>query len=434
MTRSIGLAPATPSASTGGGRTLRRYAVVAHRWVGLSLAVFLVIEGLTGTLLAFNTELTRLFNPSLFVTPPAAGATPLDLATLAERARAIAPHAQLDYFAGVRRDQVLLRMHGKTDPATGQPYPIGFKYLVLDPWTGRELGRLTADFHAQGFLGNIMPVMYTLHTSLALGETGALILSAVAVIWTVDCFIAFYLTLPAGIGGFWRRWKTAWQVKWPSAPFRLNFDLHRAGGLWSWALLLVFAWSSAIVIWPGMQVAERVTGLFMPVTPLEEIYAERPDHPAPPRLDWRAAQETGMRLVAQQAAIEGFTVGDEIGLAYIGGSNLYSFDVVTNRAFPRKKILDVMFDGDDGSLYEIDGKPREAVGNYVMDWFRALHMTLDPMDGLAYRIVVGVVGLVITMLSVTGIYLWWYKRRARRQHPKRAGVGTAPVRRAAVPT
>lgn len=415
---------------------IRKCAVVAHRWIGLALAVFLALEGLTGSLLAFNTELTRLFNPSLFVaSTPSDGRPPLDLATLAERSRAIAPHARLDYFASVRRDQVLLRMHADTDPVTRQPYQIGFKYLVLDPWTGRELGRLTADFHAQGFWANVMPVVYTLHTKLALGDTGGVILSVVALVWTVDCFVAFYLTLPTTMGGFWRRWRTSWGVKWPiPSPFRLNFDLHRAGGLWFWVLLLVFAWSSVVVIWPGMQIAERVTGLLVPVSPMEAIFADRSPHPARPRLDWRAAQAVGNRLVAQQAALGGFTVGDHVGFAYLEGFNLYSFDVVTDRAFPRKRTLDIMFDGDDGTLYEVDGKPHDAAGNVVMDWFRALHMTQDPMDGLLYRVLVGVVGLVITMLSVTGIYIWWHKRQARTLRRPRAAKDAARLPRSAIPT
>jgi uncharacterized iron-regulated membrane protein len=43
---------------------------------------------------------------------------------------------------------------------------------------------------------------------------------------------------------FWARWKPAWLVKTNASTYRLNFDLHRAGGLWLWGVLLVFAWSS----------------------------------------------------------------------------------------------------------------------------------------------------------------------------------------------
>jgi uncharacterized iron-regulated membrane protein len=35
------------------------------------------------------------------------------------------------------------------------------------------------------------------------------------------------------------------------------------------------------------------------------------------------------------------------------------------------------------------------------------------VDYLAYRIFVVFVGLVVAMLSVTGVYIWWKKRKAR---------------------
>jgi uncharacterized iron-regulated membrane protein len=34
--------------------------------------------------------------------------------------------------------------------------------------------------------------------------------------------------------------------------------------------------------------------------------------------------------------------------------------------------------------------------------------------GLPYRIFVFIAGIVITMLSVTGVYIWWKKRGFRR--------------------
>ncbi len=38
---------------------MRRVFVWIHRYVGLAMATFLIIEGLTGTLLAFRGDLTR---------------------------------------------------------------------------------------------------------------------------------------------------------------------------------------------------------------------------------------------------------------------------------------------------------------------------------------------------------------------------------------
>ncbi len=47
-------------------------------------------------------------------------------------------------------------------------------------------------------------------------------------------------------------------------------------------------------------------------------------------------------------------------------------------------------------------------------------MITDPVDYLAYRIFVAVIGLVIVILSVTGVYVWWKKRAARIHRPSRA--------------
>jgi hypothetical protein len=44
--------------------------VWAYRWVGLAIAGFPVVVGLTGSLLAFNVEFERFFAPQLFARSP----------------------------------------------------------------------------------------------------------------------------------------------------------------------------------------------------------------------------------------------------------------------------------------------------------------------------------------------------------------------------
>lgn len=51
-------------------------------------------------------------------------------------------------------------------------------------------------------------------------------------------------------------------------------------------------------------------------------------------------------------------------------------------------------------------------GNTVMAWLAALHM--GHVFGMPYRIFVCALGLVIVMLSVTGIIIWIRERRVRR--------------------
>ncbi len=392
---------------------IRRFFVWLHRWFGLAMAIFLLIEGLTGALLAFNPQLTRLFNPRLFVASPQPGAVRLDPSTLAARVPQIVPQARAAYFGRMRDDQVVLRCAAITDPKTGKPYDIDFGYLVLDPYTGQELGRLKEGKYATGFLPNVMPFVYELHTSLALGGIGGWILFFVAVVWTVDCFIGFYLTLPTTRRRFWSRFGRAWLVKWGSA-FRVNFDLHRAGGLWLWPLLLVFAWSSVNLV-EKWGVYEWVMGrLFDYEETSTWITKYYPSHPIDkPKLDWRAAQAAGDKIIRDRAASGGFQVVRPVSLNFFGYSGRYNYSVETDRSFPHDRLETVFFDANSGALAVPLGTRTEHLGNTVANWLRALHLIVDPVDYLAYRVIVSVVGLAIAMLSVTGIYIWWKKRQAR---------------------
>lgn len=394
---------------------VRQACVLAHRWVGLALAAFLVVEGATGSLLAFNVELTRLFNPGLFVDPPAKDAKRLDPAELAERAEALVPGARVGYFARLRDDQAALRMAPRETPGGAPAVDLGFRYLLLDPYTGAEIGRLKENGYSRGFLANVMPFVYDLHVALALGDAGVWVLSAVAILWTIDSLVGFYLTLPPSRTHFWRKWKTAWLVKWRGGGFRLNFDLHRAGGLWAWALLLVFAWSS-VNLTDRIGAYDAVMGaVFDYLSPIDEVGALYPSRgsDAPLALDWRAAQSIGETLVAREATERGFRIVSPAGLTRFDDSRQYNFYVRTDRTFPNDKIVTVLFDADTGALHALTQTATGHSGNTITNWLRALHTITDPVDYLAYRIVVSVFGLVVVMLSITGVIIWWRKRRAR---------------------
>ncbi|MGQ0591992.1 MAG: PepSY domain-containing protein, partial [Gammaproteobacteria bacterium] len=69
----------------------------------------------------------------------------------------------------------------------------------MDPYTGEKLGARKwgeVSLAKEHFL----PFLYRLHYSLALPETtgnlGGYILGITALLWSLDCFVGFYLTLP----------------------------------------------------------------------------------------------------------------------------------------------------------------------------------------------------------------------------------------------
>ena len=380
---------------------MRRLLVFVHRWTGLLTAAFLVVVGATGALLAFDTELDRMINPEIFA-PPHPGMKPLDLATLAMRAEAQEPHARVGYFAtDPNVDKIKIAMGPRTDPRTGKPYALPFHHVFLDPYTGRELGRRRDGDLSQGRI-NIVPFLYDLHTSLAAGTTGALVLGIVALAWTVDCFVSFYLTLPRGSVRFLHRWRPAFLIKRHSGVFRLNFDLHRAGGLWLWPLLFVFAWSS--VMFNLSSVYDGATGALLGRTRFDEMLTTlHPHHAnAHPRIGWRDAQARGATLMEAVAKARGIRIVRPFGMGYIEQLGVYSYDVRTEADVgARTWEAGIWLDGDTGALQKTFTPQDGKAGDRVTTWLYALHWA-DFHDWILYRVLVAITGIAIAMLSVTG--------------------------------
>ncbi len=210
--------------------------------------------------------------------------------------------------------------------------------------------------YTSGLLPNVMPFVYDLHTTLGgilfgFGDIGVWVLAVVALLWTIDCFVGFYLTLPVTARGFWRHWKTAWRIKRGAGFFRLNFDLHRAGGLWLWPMLFAFAWSSVTLV-DKLGVYDAVMGKLFDY-PMAEMMAElfppRADD-GPATLDWREAQRVGERLMTERASRQAFKIETPLALNHLIDARQYNYIVKTDRTFPADRTETVFFDADTGKL------------------------------------------------------------------------------------
>lgn len=399
----------------------RRICVFLHRYVGLAMAVFLILVGFTGSLLAFLPELNRITAPQLF--PKDRGGPRLDQGELAARAEILVPQARVNGVYVGERGTAVVYFSPRVNPSTNEPYELGFDSIFLDPQTGEELGRRKWGEIAAGWI-NLMPFIYRLHYNLALGETGTWILGIVALLWTIDCFVGFYLTLPlkrrrreenlrlTSQDTFMSRWKPAWRIKWRGSAYRINFDLHRAGGLWLWIALLVFAWSSVYMNLHD-QVYAPVTRLLFDYPPRhwEEEALEKPLDS--PQLLWREALRTAERLMAQEGHRHSFVVNRPVNFWIDREHGTYQYVVHSSLDFQDKRgRTSVVFDANTGALKRLILPSGQHSGTTVTNWLQTLHEA--NVFGMPYRIFVCALGLAIVMLSVTGIYLWLRKRRSAR--------------------
>jgi uncharacterized iron-regulated membrane protein len=398
---------------------MRPLFVWLHRWAGLIMTIFLVIVGLTGSVLAFRDEIDGWLNPQLLHVLPR-DVPMLDPLDLRDTVAARFPNFRVDSATlHVKTGRSIEYDLIPTDDAATFPTQAFF-----DPYTGKELGTRVwgkASLSKEDIVG----FLYRLHMSLAwplnAGDWGATILGIVALAWTIDCFIAFYLTFPLRFSAsrssridrsWWSRWKPAWLIRWNGGAYRLNFDIHRAFGLWTWAMLFVFAWSS---VWFNLGVVYKPTMTIL--FGWTEDESKLPVRPAPidqPKIDWRDARFKGRIYLANKGRTHGFTVLRDDTLVYNRDHGIFYFFAHGSRDAEDEALTYVSIDAETGDLIDAvwPGKTPEKAGDFLTRWLVMLHMA--HVFGLPMKIFVFIMGFVITALSFTGVYIWWKKRKARR--------------------
>lgn len=392
---------------------MRSALVLAHRYAGLVLAGFLLFAGVTGSLLAWNEELDAAISPQLFhAGAPVAGARTHDPLALREAVAAHYPQARVNFVPLASEPG-----HAAFFLINPQPgFHLEHDQVFVDPYRAAVLGERKWGDIGQG-IKNLMPFIYRLHFSLALDDIGTILLGIVALLWTIDCFVGAWLTFPArrksanGPGKPWlARWWPAWKLRRNGGAYKLNMDLHRAGGLWPWAMLFVLAWSS---------VAFNLTEVYHPVMrtlfahqPAEETLPQRAMPQEQPGMSWERAREVGRALMQAETARRGDEVVQEQLLRYDPRTATFRY-MVKSTADIRDRYgnTTVVFDANTGKPYFYWWPTGAAAGDTVRTWLTSLH--LAALWGLPYKVFMSVLGLAVAMLSVTGTIIWWRKRRAR---------------------
>ncbi|MCU0122295.1 PepSY domain-containing protein [Pseudomonas sp. B2M1-30] len=392
---------------------MRAFLVLLHRYIGLATAVFLLLAGITGSILAFNHELDEWLNPEFY--QASAQGLRLPAGDLVDTVQAAHPKLQVWYmqYPAEAGHTALLATVPRTDPATGKPYAERNQVFYLDPVSGEQKSeRYWGDccFQRQNFV----PFILEFHYNLTLpGNWGLLLMGLVAIAWVIDCFIALWLTLPRG-RPFWKKWSMAWKIKGGHA-YRLNFDLHRAGGLWLWLLLLPIAISSVAMNLPS-QVFKPVVSLFSPIEP--SVYEARGRMPA---------EELGVTQLSYQQAYErAEQEGKRLGLTAAIGELYYSFEYNFYGAGFGQHDTEahgkswLFFHGTDGRLL---GQEIAGEGTLGEQFYRLqLPIHGGRIIGFTGQVMIAVLGVLIAGLSGTGVYIWWRKWQARRSSKARKAV------------
>lgn len=428
---------------TARGWRARPFLAKVHRYAGLGMALFLIVSGLTGALLAFYHELDHALNPGLFRVQERR-APVLGPNALVDGVQTAYPGTRVSFLALHRADgeSVHVRLSGREfiraaaiDANKFAPtIKPDIDEIYLDPYDGRVLGGRKTDALRVDRI-HLMPFLYRLHHSLHLPERwGAWLMGLVALAWMLDCLVGFYLTLPTyrspkklgcqtasptvgALGdpsyatgrSWWQRWKPAWLIKRGVGASRLNFDLHRAGGLWLWGMLFMLA-MSGVYFNLAQEVFRPVVSLFGTLTPNPvQILPKRSGVQPAPQLSFEAAIERARALLPEQA--RGMQP-DFVGYMPAQGVYRVGFREPTRReAAFTLDFEQVFLDADTGQLKGRRGYDSGTPADRFLAWQFPLHS--GQILGLPGRIIVCITGLATAMLSIMGVLIWNRKHKSR---------------------
>lgn len=419
---------------------MRPFWTFLHRWIGLITALFLFLTGVTGAVISWDHELDELLNPHLTDARPNPEGRPA-ISTL-ELARQIEERHPSIFVRSVPLHEepghsFVFGVAPRVNPATNRLFEPGFNQVFVDPVSGAELGKrqwgAVWPITTETFVSFLYRFHYTLHIPEMWGidRWGMWLLGGIAILWTLDCFVGAYLTLPlrrktkpqAGddLAGdeaipaktsksWWQLWKPAWKIRSGAGTYKLNFDLHRAVSLWTWGLLFIIAFT-AFSLNLNREIFRPLLTTFSQVTPT--VFTER--KPAPKHQP--IIPEVGFAQAIQTAKADAKAKGWEepVGSAFysqnfgIYGVQFFHPEADHGPGGAGHKRL--YYSGKDGS-YMGDRQPWTGT---VADIFVQAQFPLHSgrILGMPGRILISLLGIVVAMLSVTGVYIWWKKRRAR---------------------
>jgi len=382
---------------------MKKALLSVHRCLGLTLAGFLIISGITGSFLAFYAEFDALFNPSLYrIEQPdqSIGQKVLSAGAQINAVERFDPRIRVYYLpitTEPRRASVVY-VEPAIDRATQQPFQVPFDEVFINPLTAEITG--TRMWGVCCGSESILPIMHKLHNRLFLPTPiGRPLWGVVAILWSIMAVIGLILTWPATKPRV-RHWVNAWKLRRGLPFLPKNINLHKATGLWFWLIIMPLA-LSGVALGLDRQV-------FVPAVQLASAWFE----------DVRETSNVGTQSAAEDMH---YPVDDAIRRAQ---------DLARPLGIDAS-ISGVWYDHE-SRVYEIEFGPKDAPGigdgsvtvseangvvaSHSLTGTRSMEAIAiaarervhsGRVIGLPGRILVFMCGWAVALLSITGVIIWF---------------------------
>ncbi len=354
---------------------MRKLLLNLHLYLALVVGLFVVVIGLSGSIIAFEPELDRLLNPSLFHVS-AQGRT-MSVDDLFQAAAKAYPGQKV----------ATLRLPQSADDSV-QFNVKGPKQVFMNPYTGAILGERSPQ--------TPLSTIHSIHLRLLVGggkdKTGADIVAFVTA-------VAIFLVL-SGVYLWWpiKRIK----VKWGASTRRVYFDLHNTVGIYS-ALFLLVLGITGLVIRFDDEIEEYLhhragtekIAKMAPSTPQKGV------NPLTPTDAVRIAENT---IPGTQALAITKTPGPKG--AYLVSLHFPEDFTPGGRSW-------VTLDQYSGKVLLVQNSRTVAMGTRAIVWNRRIHT--GDLLGLPTKILMSLSCMMLIIQAITGYYMWWARLRAKQR-------------------
>jgi uncharacterized iron-regulated membrane protein len=358
---------------------LRRALFQIHLWIGVLLALYVIVIGLSGSILVFEDEIRHASMKHV----PFDELHVADVNTVIAHAHDSYPKEQLAFITLPQKQNpvwtlFLVDAHGRD------------KTIYADAASGAPLTR-----HGKLFIDYVLD----LHVNLMMGRTG----------FIVNCMAGIGLLLLAvtGVILWWpgvKLWTRGFFVSLRRNWKRINYDAHNAVGIWM--LFIISWWGMTAVYFLFPTKVSAVVNVISPLVGMKEPQA------ADPPLNSAAASAASIEeILAKQKEISpGYlsTIrlpgkADDKVILYV--------DRLSPGDFTHRDID--TFDGRTGRLLTMwHYGENKSLGDWFLWLVYPLHF--GTLWGMWIKVLWALFGLSLPVLSVTGLLMYWNRYLAKK--------------------
>jgi len=354
-----------------------------HLYIALTVGFMFAFSGLTGSSLVFYQDIDELLNPAVLTV--ASGGESASLTDIVTAAKIAMPdQAKLLRFYLPRHPQAAMKLRF----SLAQENSVALFDVMVNPFTAEVLGQ-------REWGGYLMSFIYKLHYTLMLGDEGKTIIGILGLVLFCSLFSGVYLWWPK-----WSKFFQALRFKRRANGLRYIYDLHKTFGIYVAVVLIAIAFSGVYMIFPHY--VKPVVGWVSPLTNV-----------APPALS--IDSEVGVaRLSVDEVSTIAKNLFPQARLqrVYFPATPKEAYRVIMRQPGEARKTsgaTQIWISPYDGNVLSVQQPQIMSGGDTFITWMFPLHN--GEAFGMAGRIVVFFTGFALVGLYVTGLMMWWRKRK-----------------------